>query len=173
MSPACTRTGSGRRCARTEVRGHGISREPDGSFRVRLGAEERLLLATLPQQAAPLLASDDPSVRRLSPPAYPDDDTADTEYRLLVGSELLDGRRAALRVLERTADAETLTPEDLDGWLGALETLRLVLGTQLDVTEATGLEPLDDDDPDAPRLALYHWLSWLQDDVVQALSDAL
>jgi len=33
--------------------------------------------------------------------------------------------------------------------------------------------PLDRDDPDAPRLALYHWLSWLQEEVVQALSASL
>jgi hypothetical protein len=29
------------------------------------------------------------------------------------------------------------------------------------------------DDPDAPRLALYHWLSWLQEEVVHGLSAAL
>jgi hypothetical protein len=33
--------------------------------------------------------------------------------------------------------------------------------------------PLDAADPDAPRLALYQWLSWLQDEVVQALSTRL
>ena len=33
--------------------------------------------------------------------------------------------------------------------------------------------PLDTADPDAPRLALYHWLSWLQEEVVQALSESL
>ena len=36
------------------------------------------------------------------------------------------------------------------------------------------LEPPDDiADPDAPRLALYHWLSWLQEEVVQALATSL
>ena len=47
-----------------------------------------------------------------------------------------------------------------------------MLGTQLDVTEES-YGPLDVRDPDAPRLALYHWLSWLQDEVVQALSETL
>ena len=51
----------------------------------------------------------------------------------------------------------------------ALESLRLVLGTQLDVTEES-YGPFDPADPDAPRLALYHWLSWLQEEVVQALA---
>ncbi len=48
-----------------------------------------------------------------------------------------------------------------------------MLGTQLDVTDGTGLTPLSDNDPDAPRLGLYHWLSWLQDEVVQTLAAAL
>jgi hypothetical protein len=47
-----------------------------------------------------------------------------------------------------------------------------VLGTQLDVTEES-YGPLDRGDPEAPRLALYHWLSWLQEEVVQALSASL
>jgi Domain of unknown function (DUF2017) len=151
----------------------GISLARDGSVHVSLSPEERLLLASLPIQVEPALGSDDPSLRRLSPPAYPDDDAADAEYRGLVGSGLREGRRAALQELERTAHAETLSTDELYAWLGALETLRLVLGTQLDVTEETGLSPVDESDPDAPRLALYHWLSWLQDDVVQTLSESL
>ena len=32
---------------------------------------------------------------------------------------------------------------------------------------------LDPDDPDAPALALYGYLSWLQEQAVEALSSAL
>ena len=49
--------------------------------------------------------------------------------------ELLEGKLAALRIVEETADADHLTGEQLEGWLGALESLRLYLGTQLDITE--------------------------------------
>lgn len=152
---------------------HGISRASDGTVRVRLGPEERLLLASLPAQVEGALGSDDPSLRRLSPPAYPDDEEAEAEYRRLVHSGLFDTRRRALQTLERTAHAEALTPDELEAWLGALETLRLVLGTQLDVHEEVGLAPIDEGDPNAARLALYQWLSWLQEDVVQALAQAL
>lgn len=151
----------------------GISRARDGSIRVELGPEERLLLASLPLQVEAALESGDPSLRRLFPPAHPDDEAAEEEYRLLVGAGLLDGRRAALQALERTAHADRLAPDELGSWLDALETLRLVLGTQLEVTEETSLAPIDPDDPEAPRLALYHWLSWLQEDVVHALAASL
>ena len=68
--------------------------------------------------------------------------------------------------------SDRLTEAELESWLGALESLRLVVGTQLDITEESyGF--FDPADPDAPRLALYHWLSWLQEEVVQALASAL
>ena len=87
--------------------------------------------------------------------------------------ELLEGKLAALRVVEKTAAADHLTGEQLEAWLGALESLRLFLGTQLDVTDATYEQELEPDDPDAPALALYGYLSWLQEQAVDALSSSL
>jgi hypothetical protein len=150
----------------------GISRARDGTFRVRLPREERELLAALPGRLHEAIDSGDPSTARLFPPAHEDDPQAEDEYRRLVGQGLLDGKLAALAELERTARAERLTHEELECWLGALESLRLVLGTDLQITEESYVR-FDPSDPEAPRLALYHWLSWLQEEVVQALSDAL
>ena len=77
------------------------------------------------------------------------------------------------RVVEETADADQLDERTAQAWLGALESLRLYLGTQLDVSEATYAEDLDPDDPSAPALALYGYLSWLQEQAVEALSSGL
>lgn len=150
-----------------------IERQPDGGYRVRLPAAERDLLRALPDQLRDLLGGDDPSLARLFPPAYADDPAADAEYRDLVGEGLLRERLASLDALERTADAERLDEEELTAWLGALESLRLVLGTQLDVREDAGALPVATDHPDAPRYALYGWLSWLQEEVVAALAAGL
>ena len=150
----------------------GIRRGRDGVIRVALPKEERALLAALPGQLRAALADDEPSVYRLFPPAYADDVAANVEYHRLVGESILEGKLEALDELERTAHAERLADEELECWLGALESLRLVLGTQLAVREES-YAAFDPSDPDAPRLALYHWLSWLQEEVVGALSDAL
>jgi hypothetical protein len=150
----------------------GIERRRDGSYRVHLPKEERDMLAALPTQLRDALDEGEPTLYRLFPPAHTDDDAANTEYARLVGAGLLEGKLAALAELERTAHQETLDEDSLGAWLGALESLRLVLGTQLDVTEES-YGPLDVDDPDAPRLALYQWLSWLQEEVVQAMADGL
>jgi len=150
-----------------------IERDRKGGYRLRLPAEERELLRSLPAQLRDLLRTDDPSLRRLFPPAYADDPEADDEYRRLMRDELLDGKIAGLRVVEETAGADRLTGEQLEAWLGALESLRLVLGTQLDVTEETYADDLDPSDPLAPALALYGYLSWLQEQAVEALSGEL
>jgi hypothetical protein len=150
----------------------GIEARRDGSFRVRLPSDERDVLAALPGQLRDALDAGEPTLYRLFPPAHADDDAANADYARLVGASLLDGKLRALEHLERTAHADTLTEDDLGAWLGGLESLRLVLGTQLDVTEAS-YSPFDASDPDAPRLALYHWLSWLQEEVVQALATRL
>jgi len=149
----------------------GIKARRDGRFRVELAPEERAVLASLPAQLVDALDAGEETLFRLFPPAFPEDAEADRAYRSLVGRSLEDGKLRALAELERTARATSLDEEELGAWLGALESLRLALGTQLDVTEHGA--PLDLDDPDAPRLALYQWLSWLQDEVVAALSEGL
>jgi hypothetical protein len=149
-----------------------IKRHRDGTYRVELPEDERAVLGALPGQLREALAADEPSVYRLFPPAFHDDAGANMDYHRLVGESLLDGKLAALAELERTASATRLTAEELEAWLGAVESLRLVLGTQLDVREET-VDAFDPSAPEAPRLALYHWLSWLQDEVVQALSTGL
>ena len=151
--------------------GHWIESRADGRYGVDLSEDERGVLASLPGQLREALGAGEPTLYRLFPPAHADDDTANEEYATLVGPGLVDGKLRALAELERTARATSLDEAELGAWLGALESLRLALGTQLDVTEHGA--PLDLADPDAPRLALYQWLSWLQDEVVSALSEGL
>jgi hypothetical protein len=150
----------------------GIKAHKDGTYRVELPEEEREVLATLPGQLREALDAGEPTLYRLFPPAHADDAAANEDYARLVGPGLVDGKLKALTELERTAHARRLDEDELGAWLGGLESLRLVLGTQLDVSEES-YGPLDPDDPDAPRLALYHWLSWLQEEVVQAMSETV
>jgi hypothetical protein len=148
-----------------------FTRDRKGRFHPRLSEEERRLLASLPAQALELLARNDPATRRLFPTAYPDDPAAEREYRALVGESLLSHHRQALDALAQGAAAESLEQAELEQWMGALEVLRLVLGTQLDVTE--DMVHVDPGDQRAPAFALYGYLSMLQDEVVHALARTL
>ena len=66
-------------------------------------------------------------------------------------------------------DRHSLSKEQAESWLTALNDLRLVLGTRLGVTEEMFLEAVDPRDPRAPEMALYVYLSWLQEQLVEAL----
>ncbi|HEY7018635.1 MAG TPA: DUF2017 family protein [Gaiellaceae bacterium] len=148
-----------------------MRRTADGGVELQLRPEERSLLTGLAAELRELLdgRTGDPSLRRLFPPAY-DDEQDEQAYRELMGGELLDGRREALELLARTAGEDRLSAEEADAWLRALNDLRLVLGTRLDVREDTFAEELRQDDPRAPALAVYGYLSWVQEQLVEVLS---
>ena len=153
--------------------GRRVRRTRKGQYQLRLPDDERDLLRSLPGQLREMLTTDldDPSLRRLFPPAYLGEEEREAEYRRLMGDDLLASRQEALDVMEATIDADVLDEEQITGWLTALNELRLVLGTRLDVTEDMYDEPVAPDDPRAPGLALYGYLGWLQEQVVAALAD--
>lgn len=77
---------------------------------------------------------------------------------------------AAAAVLEAIPDGGgrvELTPEQADTWLAALNDVRLALGTALDVSEDMP-EELPPEDPRAAHLGVYHWVTFVQDALVQA-----
>jgi hypothetical protein len=132
--------------------------------------EERELLRLLCGELRERIDDDpaDPELRRLFPPAHEDPD-ADAEYRRMTGNQLVSGRARALSTVESTLDRKTLSSEEAESWLTVLNDLRLVLGTRLDVTEEMDFD-LDPDDPRTPELAVYAYLSWLQEQLVEAMA---
>ena len=132
-----------------------FERGEGGGVELRLSSDERSLLAGLVEELRALLdgAPGDPSLRRLFPPAYEEEDD-ESAYRDLMGGELLDGRLSALDVVAQTLDRKRLSADEADAWLRALNDLRLALGTRLDVKEDTFAEELRRDDR-----ARRRWLS--------------
>lgn len=144
-----------------------------GAFRLSLAEEERELLRRLPSQLRELLEADDttdPAVQRLFPPAYRDDEEHEAEYQHLMRGDLMDRRKAALAIFDETIDADELTEDQLVAWMGAVNDLRLVLGTRLDVTEDTYVDGLSPDDPRAPAFELFMYLGMLMEQFVEALA---
>lgn len=152
-----------------------VQRRADGTFTVQLAKPERALLKTLADQMSELLTEspEDPSLRRLSPTAYPTDPERDAEYQLIAGEELRTARQAALDVLVATAERKTLDEDELVAWMQTVNGVRLVLGTRLDVSEDDDHTELDPASPDAAGYALYHYLGVLLHDIVSALAAAL
>ncbi len=143
-----------------------------GGLRLRLEPVEVSVLTALLTQLDATLGGEnaaDPVVQRLYPSAYPDDDEADAEYREIteVGLRSERQQRAAACAAELSDEVNLTDPEVATRWIKVLNDLRLVLGTRLGVTEED--PDFDLDDPaEQPRM-VYHWLTGVQDAVVQAL----
>jgi hypothetical protein len=148
-----------------------FKRDRQGRYRVGLEGPEQQLLAMLPRQVQELLEQNDPSTARVFPVAYTDDAEAEADYREMMGAQLLQQHQRALDTLAATAAATTIDETEVHEWLDALEVLRLVLGTQLDVSEDGAV--IEETDPRAAQFAVYHYLSMVQEEIIDALAAAL
>jgi Domain of unknown function (DUF2017) len=146
-----------------------IRRTRSGEIRLRLPEQERALLREVAAGTRLRLAAedDDPALRRLFPPAYAEPER-DREYQQLMRGQLRTGRARALEVLESTVDRTSLSAEEADAWLRALNDARLVLGTELDVDEELDWNGIGPDDPRALEYAVYGYLSWIQEQLIEA-----
>ena len=146
-----------------------IEPKPGGVFRLNLDGDERDLLRNLgPQFAAMLDDPTQPVLERLFPPAYSNEDhlQLQNEYRRLMQDDLVDRHRDELELLSSTAGSDTLTTDHLLAWSRALNSIRLVLGTHLDVDESD-----EHRSPTSPDEALYQWLTYVLGEVIEALED--
>jgi len=143
-------------------------------YRINLDVEERELLQRLFEQLRALLLgpSDDPALTRLFPAAYhqPQHQEHDAEYQRLMREELVASRLTGLATVEEAlTTTPPLTEEQILAFMQALNGLRLVLGTVLDVSEDQETEEVADDDPHVAEHHLYHFLSWLLEWTVRAM----
>ncbi len=123
----------------------------------------------------------DPAVARLVPDAYRDDADAADEFRALTQGELLDRRRTDATVVRASLRGLTELPDDVadptlaelvivelddhqaQAWLRTLAAVRLVLATRLGIVQE------DTHDDDDPRFAIYDWLGYRLQSLVETL----
>lgn len=136
-----------------------VRRRTDGRFDLVLPYQQRQIVVRLLGELDELLAEapDDPSARRLRPPAYMHDPDQDLGYQLLAGEELRAKRHAAIEASLEALEREELTEDELWSWMQSLNALRLVVGTRLNI-EDDGYEPPDD--PDPPEAAFWDVLGF-------------
>ena len=157
---------------------HVVERTARG-YVVHLQREEIDLVLRLLSEMRGLITSDDPQhaplVRRLFPPAYhlADDEAAESEFQRLMHDDLVTSRLESIATVEAAmAEGRPMSEGELLGFMQSLNSVRLVLGTLLDVSEEHDPSTVRDDDPMAGEHHLYTYLSWLLEHTVQALSQA-
>lgn len=140
-----------------------FQRRPDGGVDVQLSDAERDVLSNVAPQLRELLVGNadgnEDSLRRLFPPAHASEPELEADYRAMVHDELLRKRLDDLDLLENTAGADSLSADEAEQWMHAVNGIRLVLGTRLEVTEESQAPPADH--PAAGQYALYEYLGYL------------
>jgi hypothetical protein len=124
-------------------------------------------------------APEDPVLRRLLPNAYADPEAAD-EYRRFTEVNL---RRIKLSGAEQVRAALTpVVDEGLDEavidsvaaavWLKVINDLRLALGVRLEIGADSyeTYELMAPNDDQKPVFAVYFWLGWLQEELLESLN---
>ncbi len=153
---------------------HLVKRRRDG-FELRLDDDERDLLRSLLDEQRSLLLAENPAsdagVARLFPPAYPDDLLQNLDFERTAGNSLLADRLGGLDTAEAALSAPRASEDQLSALMRAVNDLRLIYGTRLDITEETTQADFPDD-PERSTFALYLWLSWMVEDTVRALGQS-
>jgi Domain of unknown function (DUF2017) len=151
-----------------------VTRSGSG-YVLHLGKDERALVARLLDELRSLITepADPELVRRLYPVVHPDNPERESEYQRLMRDELVASRLAGIdivsEVLGRSGRKVTLDEAQMLAFMQAVNGVRLVLGTLLDVTEDDELVERDDAEI-TPEYHLYGYLSWVLDSSVRALS---
>jgi len=117
----------------------------------------------------------DPALARLFPDGYTDDADASADFRRYTETGLRSTKLAALQTASSTIGEPgrrvTLTPEQAEAWLRALNDTRLVLGERLGITDEIEevIASLGEDDPRLALFWVYDRLTYLQETLVQTL----
>lgn len=127
-------------------------------------------LAKLLNMSGSTQISDDPALARLFPDGYSDDQHASADFRRFTEQDLRAQKLAALTLVQGTLSNWTgkssISAQQAQDWLKALNDLRLVLGTRLEISD----EVETDFGADDPGIHLYNYLTYLQGTLIDSLT---
>lgn len=153
-----------------------VRRKGDG-FVVDIGKDETALVRRLVGELRSMLTDPEPNdealelIARLFPVAYPDDERMEAEYQRLMRDELVQSKLATFDVVDDVlAERAVIDEGRLVAVMQSINSIRLVLGVMLDVSDDPDADEVAEGYEDSPEYALYGYLSWLLEWSVRALT---
>ncbi len=139
--------------------------------------------------SGPTSEPEDPVLARLFPTAYPQDEESAAEFRRFTEGALRDDKATGAATVIDTLEEAGLPPEltedglvidvemdraTAETWLRSFTDLRLALATRLGVEEGDDdvWLAMPEDDPRTQAHDIYQWVGYLQETLVEALTDA-
>ena len=148
-------------------------------FIVDLGADETAVILRLVGELRSMLTDAEPDesaqalLARLFPVVYHDDDEMEAEYQRLMRDELVQSKLSAFDIVDTTLSGDGRVDEgELLAVMQSINSIRLVLGTMLGVTDDPDAEEVTPGLEDSAEYHLYSYMSWLLEWCVRALTGA-
>ena len=125
-----------------------------------------------------VVAPEDPVLKRLLPNAYADPEAAD-DFRRYTEPALRRNKQGSLRtvreeltVLVDNDESGVIPNLDAQMWLKVINDLRLALSVRLEIHGESFeiFENMPDEDPQKGIYAVYFWLGWLQESLLELLT---
>ena len=146
-------------------------------FIIDLGDQESALVKRLTGELRSLLTDPEPDegaqsvLARLFPVAYPDEDEMEAEYQRLMREELVQSKLSAFDIIDEALAGDGRVDEgELVAVMQSINSIRLVLGTMLGVTDDPDADEVTPGLEDSAEYHLYSYMSWLLEWCVRALT---
>jgi len=153
-----------------------VRAEGDG-FIIDLDDDESALIGRLTGELRSLLTDPDPDaaaqglLASLFPVVHPDDEEMEAEYQRLMRDELVQSKLSTFDIVDETLSGDGRLDEGrLLAVMQSINSIRLVLGTMLGVSDDPDADEVTPGNEDSAEYHLYSYMSWLLEWCVRALT---
>lgn len=137
-----------------------IEKIGNNTYRVDLSTQVRTLLGDMREMTFAHVEAESPIAKRLFPNAYQNSPEMELDYQQLTHEPLAGHHQANLATFEETLFNTELNEDQALAWIGALNNMRLILGTALEIDENQSVP--DESDPNYEGFVVYDLLTYLQ-----------
>jgi len=152
-------------------------RAKGSGFVIDLGNDEATIIRRLTGELRSMLSDPEPDagnhalLARLFPVVHPDDEEMEAEYQRLMREELVQSKLSAFDIVDGVLSGDGLVDEhQLLAVMQSVNSIRLVLGTMLGVTDDPDADEVTPGLEDSAEYHLYSYMSWLLEWCVRALT---
>lgn len=144
-----------------------IRKVSPNEFELDLHPQIRQLLMDLRDMTISHIEEGSPVTKRIYPTAYQNSPEMEMDFKKLTRDALTDHHRQNLAVFQSTLSKSKLDEVEALAWMGALNDMRLILGTALDIQEDQNVP--SEDDPNYEGYVVYDLLTYLQGVLIEEL----
>ncbi|NNN18269.1 MAG: DUF2017 family protein [Acidimicrobiaceae bacterium] len=144
-----------------------IKKIQENKFKVDLHPQVRQILGDLKELTLSHIEDNSPTAQRIFPVAYRNSPEMEMDYQNLTREPLTNHHRDSLAVFEKSLSKPELTEDEVLAWMCALNDMRLILGTALDISEEHATP--EENEPNYEGYVVYDLLTYLQGVLIEEI----